>query len=845
MTRVFPIHDHHIRHSRTLIQSLKHIDDDSIATSLALSCQSMQEFRAGGLFNGGGNNHTASTFSLLMLDLILIIVVTRILRILFKPLKQPELVCQMMGGIILGPSVLGRHGWFKHNVMPEAAEFLVKNLGIMGFMFFVFIYGVKCDPTMLKKSGKMHLYTALVGISIPSMLTFLVSLYMRKNMDKELSRIASLGVISAYFGITTFPVVHNILKELNLINSHVGRMALSMALIGDAIGTCSIVVFEAGKHGETGTKHAIWYTISLVLVLMFIMFCVRPTMMWIHKNTPEGHPVEQSYVVVILLGVFVLGFVTDMLGMAIANGPLWLGLVIPDGPPLGATIVEKSKTIMTDFLLPFSFLMVGTHTDVFAMSEIDWSHLEPLFFMVLTGYLTKFFSTWVATFYWQLPFRDGLALSLMMSLRGQMELIMFVHFMDKKVTKLHYVYLIQLFAFQLNSSLYLSLFFVCMQTQIIKIPGFTLLVLMTAVLTATFTPLISIVYDPTRPYIVNQRRNIQHHLPNTKLSMVLCIQDDESINGLINVLDISNPNPNRPFIVHTVRLFELVGRASPLFIDHDNQEMPSNYQWMHIVNVLRRYQELKGKFVELKFFTVVSLKQMMFQDICLIALENEASLIILPFKKKHVYNKGMIHTINSQVLNHAPCSVGILVDKGSNNLIEMMTAARNIAAAPSSLRRFGRRYAMLFLGGADAREALVYADMIAANQDASLTVIRFLSANYVGDKEREKKLDDGIVTWFWVKNETNNRVKYREVVVKNGEETIASILAMNNNDNDGDEDYDLWIVGRKQGINPVLLTGLSEWSESEELGLIGDYIASEDFPSSGSVLVIHQQIVRG
>ncbi|KAL1332465.1 hypothetical protein HN51_061270 [Arachis hypogaea] len=812
MTRVFPIHDHHIRHSRTLIQSLKHIDDDSIATSLALSCQSMQEFRAGGLFNGGGNNHTASTFSLLMLDLILIIVVTRILRILFKPLKQPELVCQMMGGIILGPSVLGRHGWFKHNVMPEAAEFLVKNLGIMGFMFFVFIYGVKCDPTMLKKSGKMHLYTALVGISIPSMLTFLVSLYMRKNMDKELSRIASLGVISAYFGITTFPVVHNILKELNLINSHVGRMALSMALIGDAIGTCSIVVFEAGKHGETGTKHAIWYTISLVLVLMFIMFCVRPTMMWIHKNTPEGHPVEQSYVVVILLGVFVLGFVTDMLGMAIANGPLWLGLVIPDGPPLGATIVEKSKTIMTDFLLPFSFLMVGTHTDVFAMSEIDWSHLEPLFFMVLTGYLTKFFSTWVATFYWQLPFRDGLALSLMMSLRGQMELIMFVHFMDKKI---------------------------------IKIPGFTLLVLMTAVLTATFTPLISIVYDPTRPYIVNQRRNIQHHLPNTKLSMVLCIQDDESINGLINVLDISNPNPNRPFIVHTVRLFELVGRASPLFIDHDNQEMPSNYQWMHIVNVLRRYQELKGKFVELKFFTVVSLKQMMFQDICLIALENEASLIILPFKKKHVYNKGMIHTINSQVLNHAPCSVGILVDKGSNNLIEMMTAARNIAAAPSSLRRFGRRYAMLFLGGADAREALVYADMIAANQDASLTVIRFLSANYVGDKEREKKLDDGIVTWFWVKNETNNRVKYREVVVKNGEETIASILAMNNNDNDGDEDYDLWIVGRKQGINPVLLTGLSEWSESEELGLIGDYIASEDFPSSGSVLVIHQQIVRG
>ncbi|MED6179581.1 hypothetical protein PIB30_002406 [Stylosanthes scabra] len=819
MTRIFPTYNHHhVLRSRILLQeSFKDNVDDSnedFTTSFSLTCQTVQEFRPRGIFNGDGSILTTSTFSLLMLHLILVFVVTRILRMLFKPLKQPKLISQILGGIILGPSVMGRSGWFQRNVMPDTAQFLVNNLGIMGFMFFFFIYGVKCDPTLLKKSGKLHLYTALVGISIPSVLTFLVSLYMRKNMDKELSRIASMGVISAYFGITTFPVLHNILKDLNLLNSHVGRMALSMALIGDVLGTCSIVIFEAAKHGETGAKNAIWYTISLVMVFMFMMFCVRPMMMWIHNNTPEGHPVEQSYVVVILLGVFVLGFVTDMSGMAIANGPLWLGLVIPDGPPLGATLVQKSKTIMTDFLLPFSFLMVGTHTDVFAMSASDWSRLAPLFFMVLTGYLTKFLSTWVATYYWQLPFREGLALSLIMSLRGQVELIVFVHFMDKKI---------------------------------VNIPGFTLLVLMTVALTATFTPLISTVYDPTRPYIVNQRRNIQHHLPDSKFSMVLCIQDDETINGLINVLDISNPNSTSPFIVHALRLFELVGRAYPLFIDHDKQEMPSKYQWTHTINVLQRYQELKGEFLKLKLFTVVSPTKTMFQDICLVALENEASLIILPFKKHNVYKKGIsVQTMNSQVLNHAPCSIAIFVDKGNDtsNLIETIS---NVAAAPSSFRRSGQQFALLFLGGADAREALVYADiMLAANQDVTLTVIRFLSDSYVGDKEREKKLDDGIVTWFWVKNERNNRVVYREVVVKNGEETIASIQSMSHSNND-DEGYDLWIVGRKQGINPVLLTGLSEWSESEseELGLIGDYISSKDFPSSGSVLVIHQQIVRG
>ena len=331
---------------------------------------------------------------------------------------------------------MGRNGWFKRNVIPDKAQFLVNNLGILGFMFFVFIYGVKMDPGLLKKSGKVHVYTALVGISIPTMSVFLVSLFMRKNMDKELATISSLGVISSNLGITAFPVLYNILKELNLLNSDVGRMALSTALIGDAFGVSSIVIFEAGKHGETGTRNALWYTISLGVLLVFILFCARPIMVWINKKTPEGHPIDQSFVVAILLGVFVMGFLTDMFGIAIANGPLWLGLVIPDGPPLGATLVEKSKTIMNDFLLPFSFLMVGFHTDVFAMSAMDWSHLAPLFFMALTGYLTKFFSTWIAALYWRLPFRDGLTLSLIMSLRGQIELILFVHFMDKKVIKL-------------------------------------------------------------------------------------------------------------------------------------------------------------------------------------------------------------------------------------------------------------------------------------------------------------------------------------------------------------------------------------------------------------------------
>ena len=188
-----------------------------------------------------------------------------------------------------------------------------------------------------------------------------------------------------------------------------------------------------------------------------------------------------------------------------------------------------------------------------------------------------------------------------------------------------------------------------------------------------------------------------------------------------------------------------------------------------------------------------------------------------------------LHPVNKSVLEHAPCSVGILVDKC--NLHSPVVG--------QSFWNSAQQFAVLFLGGADAREALAYADRILGNEDVCVSVVRFLSHNSRGDNEFEKKLDDGMVTWFWVKNETNERVIYREVVVRNGAETIAAIQSMN------DDSYDLVIVGRKRGVNPVLLEGLSNWSQDNELGIIGDYVSSEDFGAAASVLVVQQQVLRG
>ncbi|XP_022948411.1 cation/H(+) antiporter 24-like [Cucurbita moschata] len=786
-----------LRHIQRLhvVGGLTSFKDATPAATAPVACR-LNHPRTPGIFYGA--NPLDDSFSALILDISFVILLIHIIHLLLRPFHQPKIVSQVLGGFIIGPSVLSHNKNFRQQMFSEDISFLLSNVGLIGFMYFLFISGVKTDLSLTKKSGKKEFFIASFSVIVPLILNITFALLIRKTMNKSLAKFSSIGAITSSLAITAFPVVHPILHELNLLSSEVGRMSMSVSIISDAVGINALVAFEAAIQGEVEWKSSIWYLISLIVLVGFIVVCVRRVMRWIVRRTPEGQAVEQGFIVAILLAVLVMGFLTDLFGIAILNGPLWLGMAIPDGPPLGSTLVERSETIISELLLPFSFAFVGLCTDVFQMVNAGWSNLAPLFFLALAGHFFKFGSTLVASLFFQLPLRDSLAVSLIMCLRGQVEIVLLIHWIDKKI---------------------------------ITIPEFTMMILMTVAVTGIATPLISLLYDPTRPYMINKRRTIQHLPPGKELRVVLCIEGQENVAALVNLLDMSNPTTSSPFSIYALHLIELVGRAAPVFIDHKKCKTPSKYTASDSIhNALRIYEEARGELVKLHTYTAVAPKRSMNQDICELALIKKTNLIVLPFGRTSTGDSTVgLHPVNKSVLEHAPCSVGILVDKC--NLHSPVVG--------QSFWNSAQQFAVLFLGGADAREALAYADRILGNQDVCVSVVRFLSHNSRGDNELEKKLDDGMVTWFWVKNETNERVIYREVVVRNGAETIAAIQSMN------DDSYDLVIVGRKRGVNPVLLEGLSNWSQDNELGIIGDYVSSEDFGAAASVLVVQQQVLRG
>ncbi|KAI4383530.1 hypothetical protein MLD38_009358 [Melastoma candidum] len=323
---------------------------------------------------------------------------------------------------------------------------------------------------------------------------------------------------------------------------------------------------------------------------------------------------------------------------------------------------------------------------------------------------------------------------------------------------------------------------------------------------------------------------------------------------MINLLEASNPTKKSPIGAYVLHLVELTGRASAMLVVHNTRKAGrpavnrTQAQSDHIINAFENYEQ-HTSCVTVQPLTAISPYSTMHEDICNLAEDKRAALIIIPFHKQQTVDGGMEATnpayrlINQNVLANAPCSVGILVDRGLNGLTRM------------SGNQAPHHIGVFFCGGPDDREALAYGWRMADHPGVNLTVLRFIAGCEAAqaiattsahssddrvltvetDKDRNKQLDEEYLNEFRTRNMNNNSVCYMEKKVDNGEETVSAIRSI-------DSSHDLFIVGRGQGMMSPLTAGLSDWSECPELGPIGDLLASSDFMSTVSVLVIQQYV---
>lgn len=358
------------------------------------------------------------------------------------------------------------------------------------------------------------------------------------------------------------------------------------------------------------------------------------------------------------------------------------------------------------------------------------------------------------------------------------------------------------------------------------------MVMSVIVVTAVVTPLIKYLYDPSEQYLSVRRSSIQHSKRESELRIMVCIHDRQNVCTIINLLEASCASIESPVQVIAHILVELLGRARPLLMAHQPHDTltTASPKSTRIDNALKQYELINEGCATVQSFTSVANLATMDDDVCRIALDQRANILIMPFHRLWEIDGGVetisrsIQAMNSRVLSKAPCSVGILID-------------RNILNGSLSLLNSRQVYhvIVIFIGGPDDAEALAYGSRMARHERVQITVVRFLLFGEENSKDRKR--DSDLIDEYRLVNMRNPRFEIIVEVVRDGVEMSSCIKSFV-------DSFDLVMVG-KDHTESTLVKGHDQWSECEELGVIGDMVASQDFGTKASVLVVQQQRMRG
>ncbi|XP_057252300.1 cation/H(+) antiporter 4 [Beta vulgaris subsp. vulgaris] len=741
----------------------------------------------------------------------------------FKHFGLPPLVSQLIAGVLLSPEIfMGKIKLLKtiHElIFPETSDEVWKSISMLGFSLSIFIIAVKTDFTIIKKTGKKPIIIGLLVLIFTSISSTTSALVYGKfaglgNNDKKMGELTSSASVLA---LSTFPVIAVLLSDLKLINSELGRLALSCGIIGEIAGITHTLVAKSvlstiallKEHKKKEVMVNIGNrVVGLIVFFLAVFFIFRPWMKRIIKKTPKGKQVKDNYLILIFLLMLVGGILTDISGEFVIVGCFVMGAAVPDGPPLGSSIVNKFDTFVSGILQPFLITMSAIRANVFKINFHDKVTLGEVL-VTVSGFTAKILVCIGCGFYYDMAISDALSLAAIMSSKGIVDIGLFNMFID---------------------------------SQLIGDSTYAYLILVTIGVAIIVPIIIKFLYQPQRKYAGYENRDIVSCNLEAHLRVLCCVSRPDNVPPFIHLLALSNPTTNH-MIVDVLHLIKLAGRAQPIFISHDLQEGNESENMSYSEDVISAFNSLiqRASMEEdlfIHFFTTVTPPKAMHDDICTLALDNLASLIILPFHRKLSILDGSIEfedhaqrVLNSNILERAPCSVGIFINRGTFKLPIPESSNLTSVVVQSPVHQQNEfSAAVILLGGTDDQEAVAYAKRMASFK-VWVLVIRLVS---YGDQSELSELDSKTLQDIQEYKKVNPQFKYSEQKVQDGSQTAKMLRSLA-------EEFDLIIVGRRHNLDCPQTSGLQQWSEVRELGILGDMLASPDFPGKTSILVVQRQ----
>jgi Kef-type K+ transport system membrane component KefB len=352
----------------------------------------------------------------------LIVLVSQLVGRAAQRVGQPQVVGEMIAGVLLGPSLFGLllPQW-QQAVFPKATMGTLYVAAQLGVGLYMFLVGTEFRTDHFRSRARSAMSVSLAGILMPFVLAFAMTpwLHTVPGLFAEHARPLEASLfMGAAIAITAFPMLARIIHERGLAGTPLGTLALTAGAVDDAAAWCILAIVLASFGGSwMGACAAVGGGIAFAV---FMMTVGHRALRRLAVGLQPQAPLPSSVLAVVLVLFALSAFAMDAVGIHAVFGGFLLGCALPRGP-LTEKLRETLQPFVVVFLLPMFFTYSGLNT------RLDML-LEPAIFVAAIAILAASFcgkgiACWAAARAGGENNRDALSIGALMNARGLMELI--------------------------------------------------------------------------------------------------------------------------------------------------------------------------------------------------------------------------------------------------------------------------------------------------------------------------------------------------------------------------------------------------------------------------------------
>ena len=356
-----------------------------------------------------------------LLALTAIMVTTRLMGTLFRKFHQPPVIGEVVGGIMLGPSLLGMFAPHVQGMLVPAEAVPVLNMmAQIGVLLYMFLVGVELDLEGLRGRAMTTIAISNAGIFVPFALGAALAWIIFDSYAPENVTLTAFALfMGVSMAITAFPVLARILGDRHLQRTPMGILSLTCAAIGDVTAWCLLAFVVSVTQNKPGGAVT---TTLLTAAYIALMLTLGRTLMTRVVNRLDGtERIGEHALTLVLLAVLLSSIATEYIGVHAIFGAFLVGVIVPHESAVAEHVRIRIEDLVRVSLLPAFFAVTGLRTQIgLLQTGAEWMVCFVIIIVAIAG---KFGGVAAVARITGLNWRDSAILGVLMNTRGLVELI--------------------------------------------------------------------------------------------------------------------------------------------------------------------------------------------------------------------------------------------------------------------------------------------------------------------------------------------------------------------------------------------------------------------------------------